>query len=180
MPKNFFTITKRPPKASKQYKAVRDEVRVGLNRVGKQIQLAFKRVVSNWRNKPGFGYQVGSGPRQLFLRVHTTGSKKAKRIWDWIDKTGTKPHIIRPKRAKFLRFERGGEGSYIAKTGANPARFGGPGIVKNGRIVYAKQVRHPGFKPREFGVAILKDAMPRIEKEIRNGYRRGLRRAKRG
>lgn len=179
MPKTVFQITKRPPSASAQYKTVRNQVRVGLKRVGKRVQKAFERVVSNWRNKPGFRFQVGSGPKQLFLRVQVTGSRKAKRIWNWIDKTGTKPHIIRPKRAKVLRFVWGGPGSYLAKTGAGPARFGGPGTVKGGKVVFTKQVNHPGFKARKFGEAILKDTEPELDREVRNGYRRGLRRAKR-
>lgn len=39
---------------------------------------------------------------------------------------GTRPHLIRPKRAKALRFEVGG------------------------RVVFAKLVRHPGTKARPF------------------------------
>lgn len=39
---------------------------------------------------------------------------------------GTRPHIIRPRRAKALRFEVGG------------------------RVVYAKVVRHPGSKANDF------------------------------
>ena len=69
MANTLFQITKRPPKASAQYKTVRDEVRVGLNRVGVRTVKAYQNVVQNWRGKPGFKYQVGSGPKQLFLRV---------------------------------------------------------------------------------------------------------------
>lgn len=39
---------------------------------------------------------------------------------------GTRPHIIRPKNAKTLRFKVGG------------------------RVVYAKVVHHPGTRPRPF------------------------------
>jgi Bacteriophage HK97-gp10, putative tail-component len=39
---------------------------------------------------------------------------------------GTRPHIIRPRRARALRF------------------------VVNGRVVYAKVVHHPGTRPRPF------------------------------
>lgn len=39
---------------------------------------------------------------------------------------GTRPHIIRPRRAKALRFE------------------------VDGRIVYAQVVRHPGTRPNDF------------------------------
>ncbi len=39
---------------------------------------------------------------------------------------GTRPHIIRPRRAKALRFEVGGE------------------------VVFARKVRHPGTRPNNF------------------------------
>ncbi|MFD3848193.1 hypothetical protein ACFWVB_20170 [Streptomyces microflavus] len=39
---------------------------------------------------------------------------------------GTKPHLIRPRRRQFLRFEVGG------------------------KVVYTKLVRHPGTKPNDF------------------------------
>ncbi|WP_326813932.1 MULTISPECIES: hypothetical protein [unclassified Streptomyces] len=39
---------------------------------------------------------------------------------------GTRPHVIRPRRAKALRFEVGG------------------------RVVYAAYVRHPGTRPNDF------------------------------
>jgi hypothetical protein len=39
---------------------------------------------------------------------------------------GTRPHLIRPRRAKALRFEVGG------------------------RVVYARLVRHPGTEPNDF------------------------------
>ncbi len=62
--------------------------------------------------------------RTLTLRsVFTVGSdvEYAQMVHD-----GTRPHIIRPKRAQALRFRIGG------------------------RIVYAKVVHHPGTKARPF------------------------------
>lgn len=45
---------------------------------------------------------------------------------------GTRPHIIRPRRAKALRFEVGGE------------------------VVYAQLVRHPGTRPNNFLIRALR------------------------
>jgi hypothetical protein len=42
--------------------------------------------------------------------------------------SGARPHVIRPKRAKFLRFR-----------------------ARNGALVFAKRVNHPGNKPYKFG-----------------------------
>lgn len=177
MANTLFQITKRPPKASAQYKVVQDEVRVGLNRVGVRVVKAYKAVVNNWRGKPGFKYKVGSGAKQVYLRIEVTGTRRNIANWNRIDKTGARPHIIRPKRAKFLVFAWGGPGSYAPKTSPSPARFGGSGRVTNGRIRFFKQVNHPGFKPRKFSEAINKDAIPVLDKEVRNGYRRGMRKA---
>lgn len=185
MANSLFQITKRPPKATQQYKAVQDEVRVGLKRVGDRTEKAYKQVVSNWQSKPGFKSEVGIGPKQIFARVKVTGTRRAIDNWIRIDKKGAKPHIIRAKKPDkrgrlLLYFEWGGPGSYAPKTNHSPARFGGSGKVKNGRLVAMKQVNHPGFKPRKFSEAINKDAQEPLSREIRNGVRRGLRRALKG
>lgn len=177
MANTLFQITKRPPKASAQYKAVQNEVRVGLRRVGDRTVKAYKQVVGNWQNKPDFEAQIGSGVKVLFVRIRVKGSRRVIQNWNRIDKTGARPHIIRPKRAKFLRFVWGGYGSYAPKTNASPARFGGSGKVANGKVVFLRQVNHPGFKPRKFSEAINKSSRELMDKEVRNGVRRGLRRA---
>ena len=180
MAETLFQITKRPPKAATQYKAVRDEVRVGLNRVGERTEKAYQRVVLNWRDKPGFKAEVGSGTKQLFVRIKVTGKRRTIENWNRIDKTGARPHVILPKRGKFLRFVWGGYGSYAPKTNHSPARFGGSGKVANGKVIFLRKVNHPGFKPRKFSEAINKDAQVLMDKEVRNGYRRGFRRATKG
>ena len=162
MANSLFQITKRPPKAAAQYKIVRDEVRVGLNRVGDRTVKAYGRVVQNWRGKPTFKSEVGSGTKQLFVRIKVTGKRRDIQNW---------------KRGKFLRFVWGGYGSYAPKTNHSPARFGGSGKVANGKVFYLKKVNHPGFKPRKFSEAINKAAVPELNKEVRNGYRRGMRKA---
>lgn len=182
MADTLFQITKRPPKASRQYKVVRDEVRVGLKRVGDRVVKAYENVVKNWRGKPGFKAQIGSGEKVLFVRIRVTGKRRVIDNWNRIDKTGARPHVIRPKKRDkrgrlLLYFEWGGLGSYSPKTGRAPARFGGSGTVRNGRLVAMKQVNHPGFKPRKFSEAINKDAQPVLERETRNAVRRGLRKA---
>lgn len=179
MAKTSFQITKRPPKAAVQHKIVRDEIRAGLNRVGKRTEQAYNNVVDNWKNKPRFKAEVGSGTKSLYMRIRVEGSRRVLDNWNRIDKTGAKPHTIRPKNPRgFLRFVWAGPGSYRAKTGANPARFGGAGDVPNGQVVYRRFVNHPGFKPRKFSAAINKAAVPEIDKEVRNATRRGLRKAK--
>lgn len=49
------------------------------------------------------------------------------RDYAWMHHDGTRPHIIRPKNAKLLRF-----------------------VAKDGKIVFAKVVRHPGTKANQY------------------------------
>lgn len=183
MAKVSFTLVRKPTSPKILHKIVRDEVRAELVKVGEAAVKSRDRVVSNWSNKPEFESKVEVGTKRL--RV-TTVAKKGKKLqssnattadlWKWIDKTGTKAHPIpkQPKKMGALRFPWGGPGSYQSKTGANPARFGGPGTVRNPTIRYAKQVQHPGFPPRNFTEAINKDLKKDFDNAVRRGYRRGI------
>ncbi|MER7841670.1 hypothetical protein ABTY98_38745 [Streptomyces sp. NPDC096040] len=63
---------------------------------------------------------IEEGPRGL-QGVITCHHPKVRLVLD-----GTRPHLIRPRRAKFLRFEVGGD------------------------VVFTKLVRHPGTRPNPF------------------------------
>ncbi|MFF1965434.1 hypothetical protein ACFVW5_17835 [Streptomyces sp. NPDC058232] len=65
-------------------------------------------------------WKVTDGPKGL-QGVIVCDHPKVRFVLD-----GTRPHVIRPRRAKALRFEIGG------------------------RVVYAAYVRHPGTKPNNF------------------------------
>jgi len=78
---SLFQITKRPPKVAQQYKAVQDEVRVGLKRVGDRTVKAYQAVVKNWERKPGFKAEIGSGGKQLYVRIKVTGSRRNIENW---------------------------------------------------------------------------------------------------
>lgn len=76
----------------------------------------------------GEGRIFRSGPRTIHGSVH------AKADYALYVHEGTRPHVIRPRRAQALRFQIGG------------------------RTVFAKLVRHPGTKARPF----LRNAAQRI------------------
>lgn len=59
---------------------------------------------------------------------------------------GTRPHIIRPKNAKALRFRVGG------------------------RVVYAKVVHHPGTRPNPFLDRALRDVLRPLGWDITNQF----------
>lgn len=171
------TFAKKLPPLKKQILEVQNEIRKDLAKVGLAHQKSLERVVSNWSasSKPTFKITTVVTAQRIGVNLTVKEANRQKPIWKWVDRTGTKKHKI-PKRPKpgrsRLRFRSG----YQSKTKANPARFGGSGRA-TGPIRYARQVTHPGFKPRKFSVKILKDLRPKYNDAVRNGARRGMRRA---
>lgn len=63
---------------------------------------------------------------------------------------GTRPHIIKAKRVKYLKFSSG----YTAKT--QPGRIASMAGGPTGEALYRQVVHHPGFEGRFFSKAIVK------------------------
>lgn len=120
------------------------------------VKRDLEKTVQTWNKKPEFvtesKYQGGS----RIITAYTDNQ-----VYNWLDQ-GTKPHIIRPKRARMLAFQSG----YTAKTSAAPGAFiaksGGP----SGAWRYAKQVNHPGTKARKFYQKIQLRNQKRLEMEL--------------
>lgn len=107
--------------------------------------------------------------------VVTPAGPNAK-IWTYVTR-GTRKHIIKPKRARFLRFMWGGPGSYIPKTKPG-GQYGGPGMVQNGKSQFRKSVNHPGSRGRFFERRIVNDYTARYIGLMEKAIQRGLRAAK--
>lgn len=171
------TVGRRLPPLKKQIAEVQNEIRKGLAKVAKAHQKSLERVVADWSSstRPTFKAKTVVTAQRIGVNITMREADKKRPVWLWIDKTGTKKHKI-PKRPKMgrsrLRFRTG----YQSRTGARPARFGGPGRA-TGPVRFARQVTHPGFPPRKFGEQILKDLRPAYNRAVRNGGRRGMRRA---
>lgn len=112
---------------------------VGMRSVAEAIAADFDATTNTWRNRPDFKVT-----RKGFatFRISTNHF-----VWGLLN-FGTKPHIIRPRRAKMLRFAWDGKGSYGAKTsvrwlGSRNARY-------PSTIVYRRIVRHPGTEARDW------------------------------
>ena len=75
--------------------------------------------------------------------------------YKWVDE-GTKPHEIRPVRAKVLRFTSGsGVRSEIARRKAKGAR-------RDVGVTYATSVSNPGIRPRSITERVMANRRPRI------------------
>lgn len=168
------------PDPAKQFRAIQAEITKQLQPYGKQFVGELKKATSNFETKIDFDYTVkavntGEPTVTVSVVVKNDGEQVSEGfsvgdLWQALDKTGTRPHSITPKKTGgMLRFQWGGPGSYSAKT--RPiARSGGPGRA-SGPIVFSRAVRHPGFSPRKFTESIGK----RLEKQYRAAIDRGVR-----
>jgi len=117
-------------------------LRNGMADAAEDVVVDFETTTETWKHKPAFKTTEISAAEWI---ISTDDA-----IWSMLDQ-GTKPHVIRPKRAKRLRFQWGGFGSYKAKT--RPGYLGSNKGGIKGPIVYRKQVRHPGTVARKWTTA---------------------------
>ena len=102
--------------------------------VTEAAKVDFQVTTQTWNHQPHFTTTANE-------QGGTVGTKD--RIYGFVSK-GTNPHVIRPKRARVLRFRVGGR----SKTVPNKirSRRGARGSL----LVHAKRVLHPGSAPRNF------------------------------
>jgi len=132
--------------------AVRQEMGRELLKIAEDMRKDFEKTTSTWRHRPAMVIQRGNWlglelPSHFNVHVGPDPADENSRIYQFVD-LGTRPHTIRPKRARALAFIWGGPGSYQPKT--RPlfltSTSGGP----TGGLVFARQVHHPGTQPRRF------------------------------
>lgn len=108
----------------------------------KAVRKDMEKTTRTWKHKPVFVIKIAVGNGEAQATVYTDDA-----IYSYVT-LGTKPHIIRPRKAKFLAFLT----PFKAKT---RVRFIGSSNGKRGNIpVYAKEVHHPGTEAREFHIVI--------------------------
>lgn len=132
----MITLTPIRPRTSRaKYERTIAAVQKAYQRAAKELVADFEKTAATWEHRPRWVVRVGPGG----VSVRTDDA-----IWGYVDK-GTKPHEIRARRAKALRFASG----YTAKTrpGSIIARAGGPAP---GEPAFAQSVQHPGTKARGF------------------------------
>ena len=141
-------------------KEMRLDLLNGLRTVARAVERDYKETVKTWETKVEFETIVSlRGGKAEFLVG--TNSK----IYEYVDK-GTKPHIIRPKKAKMLRFQSG----YSAKT--TPGIISSSSGGRSGDIIYSKGVMHPGTKARKFSEVINKKYERKFKDEMHAAMRR--------
>ena len=133
--------------------AAKRGIKSALDRVEKQIKADYKETVKAWKRKPDPTAENESEASRV------VGMDDSEKVYGYVDR-GTRPHIIRPRRASYLAFQSG----YRAKTspGVIGSRQGG---AFGGRR-FAKVVNHPGNKARRFTEAIARKREGDLQREV--------------
>lgn len=100
--------------------------------VNEALERAGRHAVDHVQKYPGFKPRTGRLQKSTRARVvRTSGGKLVRltnrRAYAQAIDTGAKPHVIRPRRRRFLRFR-----------------------TRTGQIVFARRVNHPGNRPYKF------------------------------
>lgn len=153
------------PKALKD-KDMRLELLNGLRSIARKVTKDYEATTATWTNKPKFETVVSLRGGEAAMLVDTND-----KIYGYVDQ-GTRPHIIRPVKAKRLAFAAGGS----PKT--QPGVIGSGAGSKGGTPVFAMAVNHPGTKAREFSKIIAAKWKKQFSAEMIDSMRRA--RAKSG
>lgn len=154
MPKvSIHAITPKNLPSSKEYKkAITQAVQKSANLVKRDYESTARTWSS--KNKPKFDVIVAEMDGEYTITAGTDSL-----LYKWVDE-GTKPHIIRPRKSKFLRFRVGGR----AKTTPNVIGSDKGALGDNWRT--ADFVLHPGTRARNFTKRIKERRQKTVEQEI--------------
>jgi len=152
---SFFAVKAVRPRKRIDAEKFAVAIMAELDKQGQIAKRMYKKTTRTWKPpRPVFKVDVvyakppgprgGRESRPASVHVYTTSDK-----YKWVD-YGTKPHIIRPRRAKYLKFRVG----FRAKTRVRV--IGSRRGRRFGSWVSVSKVRHPGTKAREFTKEIQK------------------------
>jgi hypothetical protein len=147
-------------------KAFFDELKAEMNRVAKEINDDYRKTTQTWKHKPQFVTLTDTSRGELTIAVLTDDE-----IYGYVDEGTKGPYVIRPKRARALRFP----GVFRAKT--SPGVIGSTSGFKGGDNVYAKQVIHPGIKARNFSKTIEKKWSSRYKRRMEKAMKRAVKKS---
>lgn len=152
------------PIKTKKYSApeVLREVKKALDYEGRVERTMFESTTKTWRRKVKFVSVVVAGGG---IAAVATGTDD--KIYQYVN-DGTRAHIIRPVRARVLRFRTG----YRSKT--SPRVIGSHKGGASGPYRFAMRVRHPGTKARRFDDEIQKRRKQPFAKLVQDAITKGL------
>lgn len=122
----------------------------------------FDKTTSTWNDRPSFRAEHYFGGNTKWVRVYTDAEHYR------LVNTGAKPHLIRPRRARMLRFQT----AFRPKTRPRTIRSFAGG--KSGPYISTPLVHHPGHEAREFDKTIAEDYQDTFAKDIQDAIRDAL------
>lgn len=154
------------PKNLPQGKEYLDALQSAAQKTAGLVIRDLESTVKTWNTKVAFDVTITRIKGDYVVTAGTDSD-----VYKWVD-GGTKRHIIRPKRSKYLRFKSG----YAPKTrigiiGSQPGGSFGTDVFTN------QAVQHPGFKGRGFTKAIAKRRQVTITQEISDAIAKVVRKA---
>jgi hypothetical protein len=143
--------------------AVLSAIETELNNTVKAARDDFKKTTRTWLTRVDF-ILIMAQKRGQDLEAATGTNNK---IFGYVTR-GTRPHIIRPRRARVLRFMSG----YRAKTIRR--RIGSNAGGSSGSPVFSSEVHHPGSQGREFEEAIAEKYQVVLQKRLQDTLNKAL------
>lgn len=134
-------------------------------KTGPELQKLFRKTVEGWQTKPRFYKRKHITTYQIGIIAHAAKDKEGE-IYALVN-NGAKPHIIRPRRRGFLRFQTG------YRAASRPRFIGGGRKSRFGAFISTPMVRHPGFEAREFDSTIAEFYAPTFVKDMQETFRFG-------
>lgn len=121
--------------------ALKNEMTGVLKQAKRVMEDDYKRTFRTWHHKPKVVSSIVSSNEAV---VGVDRSDENGRIWGYVT-DGTVPHVIRPVRARRLRFFTGG----TPKTSVGSI-VSGPGSPGTTGPIFSQEVHHPGTEGRHF------------------------------
>lgn len=143
-----------PKRLMKDVRKQQQVIDRALKNAATAARVDFRVTTQTWNHQPDFKIENTSSGNSISYDVKTDD-----KIYGYVN-FGTRPHVIRPKRAKVLHWI---GGNYRAKTVPKQIRSRKGG--NDNTIVFAKFVQHPGNEAREFDITIRdkwQDELPKL------------------
>lgn len=141
-------------------RAVEDE----LNNVMKAARDDFKKTTRTWKTKVDF-ILMTAHLKNTDLEAATGTDNE---IYGYVSR-GTRAHIIRPRKARILRFK----SQYRAKT--IKRRLGSNAGGASGETVFSANVLHPGTQAREFEEEVADKYQKVLQKRLQDAITKAVR-----
>lgn len=132
-----------------------------IRKTAPDLRTEFEKTVRTWKDQPTWKTETEFGVQILAVRVLTYSTTYR------LVNAGARPHIIRPRHKKVLRFQT----QFRAKS--RPRVVGSFAGGKSGPYVSSLGVHHPGHEAREFDKEIAEQYQETFQKDVQEAISEG-------